>query len=167
MTGQSKIGKWLEYVHKRVREAGNAALCDQLQHTLDQSVNLHAQLEGGYHRHHTLESDTHGWAVAEGQTIVGSGASHLTMPNEYGSAEESARREAVNGNPGQKGVFAAIMVYPFEGKSERPDDGDLPPTNEAPHDSVRFEEKIQDILKESAVQGVPEFLRKNKPSAKK
>ncbi len=167
MTEQSKIGKWLEYVHKRVREAGNAALRAQLQHTLDQSVNLHAQLEGGYHQHHTLESDTHGWAVADGQTIVGSGASRLSMPNEYGSAEESARREAASGNPGQKGVFSAIMVYPFEGVSERPDkDGHEPMLGE-PHDSVRFEEKIQDILKESAARGLPGFLRKNKPSAKK
>lgn len=167
MTAQSKIGKWLESVHKRVREAGNTVLCAQLQHTLEQSVNLHEQLEGGYHQHHTLESDTHGWAVADGSAVVGSGASHLIQPNKYGSAVESARREAVSGNPGQKGVFSAIMVYPFEGKSERADDGDLPPTYEEPHDSVRFEEKIQDLLKASVASSFPERFRKNGPSVKK
>lgn len=167
MTAQSKIGKWLESVHKRVREAGNAALCGQLRNTLEQSVNLHAQLEGGYHQHHTLESDTHGWAVADGQAVVGSGASHLSQPNKYGSAEESAKREAVSGNPGQKGVFSAIMVYPFEGSPGRADNDDHQPMLGEPHDSVRFEEKIQDILKVSAVQGLPERFRKNRPSAKK
>lgn len=167
MTAQSKIGKWLESVHKRVREAGNATLCDQLRNTLEQSVNLHAQLEGGYHQHHTLESDTHGWAVADGPTVAGSGASHLSQPNKYGSAEESAKREAVSGNPGQKGVFSAIMVYPFEGSSERADDDGHQPMLGEPHDSVRFEEKIQNLLKASAAQSLPERFRKNRPSAKK
>ncbi len=167
MTAQSKIGKWLESVHKRVRKAGNTALCAQLQHTLEQSVNLHEQLEGGYHQHHTLESDTHGWAVADGQAIVGSGASRLSQPNEYGSAVESARREAVSGNPGQKGVFSAIMVYPFEGSTERADDDGHQPMLGEPHDSVRFEEKIQDLLKASAVKDLPGRFRKNRPSAKK
>ncbi len=162
---QSIIGKWLKSMRTQVRAAGNVALCDQFQRTLEQSINLHAQLEGGYHRHHTLESDTHGWAVADGQTIVGSGASHLSMPNEYGSAEESAKREATSGNPGQKGVFSAIMVYPFEGGSER--DKDSKPMLGEPHDSVRFEEKIQELLKVSAVQSLPFYFRKNRPSVKK
>lgn len=162
---QSKIGKWLENVHERVRAAGNAALCDQLERTLEQSINLHEQLEGGYHQHHTLESDTHGWAVADGKAIVGSGASRLEMPNKYGSAEESAKKEAASGNPGQKGVFSAIMVYPFEGSSDR--ENDNAPMSGEPHDSVRFEEKIQELLKVSAAQWLPTYFRKNRPSVKR
>lgn len=162
---QSKIGRWLKNVRTRVRESGNVALRDQFQRTLEQSINLHAQLEGGYHQHHTLESDTHGWAVADGHAIVGSGASHLSQPNKYGSAEERARSEAVKDNPGQKGVFSALMVYPFEGSSER-GDGDTPMSGE-PHDSVRFETKIQDLLRVSATQWLPVYFRKNRPSAKK
>jgi len=162
---KSQIGKWLENVRGRVRACGNAALCEQLQRTLEQSINLHAQLEGGYHRHHTLESDTHGWAVADGATLVGSGASHLEMPNKYGSAKESAEREATGGNTGQRGVFSAIMVYPFEGTSERENDNE--PMSGEPHDSVRFEEKIQELLKVSARQTLYVYFRRNKPSVRK
>ena len=138
-------------------------MCDQMTRTLEQSVNLHEQLEGGYQTHHTEESDSHGWAVADGAGIIGSGASVLALPNEYGSAEEDAQDEAVRDNPGQKGVFSAIMVYPFEGDSERTEE-DTPMSGE-PHDSVRFEAKVQELLKVSAHQTFPTYYRKNVKTA--
>ena len=159
MTNQEIIKKKFEAFRQGVHKGGNLALCDQMSRTLEQSINLHEQLEGGYHTHHTEESDSHGWAVADGAGVVGSGASVLSKPNEYGSAEEDAKKEAVNDNPGQKGVFSAVMVYPFEGDSER-DEKNTPMGGE-PHDSIRFEEKIQELLKVSAHQWFPTFFRKN------
>ena len=167
--GQGKIGKWLENVRERVRASGDAALCDQLQRTLEQSINLHQQLEGGYHTHHTEESDSHGWAVADGATLIGSGASVLSKPNEYGSAEESAKREAVKDSVRQTGVFSAIMVHPFEGGTEK-DAGGIPTSvgeNGEPHDSLRFEEKIQELLKVSVRQTLYVYFQKNRPSVKR
>ena len=160
----SKIGVWLKNVHERVHVSGNQALCDQLSQTLELSISLHEQLEGGYHTHHTEESDSHGWAVADGATVIGSGASNLSMPNEYGSAEEDARKEAVL-DARQTGVFSAIMVYPFEGDTER--SGDDKPMGGEPHDSIRFEEKVQDLLKVSAGQNLPWCFRKHKPTARR
>jgi hypothetical protein len=159
VTNLEIIRKKFENFRQSVHEGGNLALREQMSDVLDLSVNLHEQLEGGYHTHHTLESDTHGWAVADRNGVIASGASELEMPNEYGSAEEDAKREAVTDNPGQKGVFSAIMVYPFEGDSER--DEDSTPMLGEPHDSVRFEEKIQELLKVHAHQWLPTFFRKN------
>lgn len=166
---QSKIGKWLENVHKRVRVSGNAALCDQLERTMELSINLHQQLEGGYHTHHTEESDTHGWAVADGASIVGSGASVLSEPNQYGSAEESAKKEAVKDSVRQTGVFSAIMVHPFEGGTEK-DSGGIPTSvgeSGEPHDSLRFEMKLQELLEVFVNQNLYVYFRKNKPSARR
>lgn len=159
MTNQEIIRKRFESFRQGVHRSGNLALCEQMEDTLQHSLNLHEQLEGGYHTHHLEESDSHGWAVADGTAVVGSGASDLTLPNEYGSAEEDAKKEAVRENPGQKGVFSAIMVYPFEGDTER-DHEDKPMSGE-PHDSVRFEEKIQELLQASAAVNLPRFFRKN------
>lgn len=167
--GQGKIGKWLENVRERVRASGDAALCDQLQRTLEQSINLHQQLEGGYHTHHTEESDSHGWAVADGVFLIGSGASVLSKPNEYGSAEESAKREAVKDSVRQTGVFSAIMAHPFEGGSEK-DSGGIPTSvgeDGEPHDSLRFEGKIQELLKVSVRQTLYVYFQKNRPSVKR
>ena len=158
MTNQEKIEKMFRGFRERVHNAGNKALCDQLQDTLELSVGLHEQLEGGYHTHHSMESDTHGWAVADGAGLVGSGASHLQLPNEYGSAESDAREEAVRDNSGQKGVFSAIMVYPFEGTTEH--EGNRAWVSDEPHDSVRFEEKIQELLKTHVRQWFTTFYRK-------
>ena len=166
---EGKIGKWLESVRIRVRASGNAALCDQMQRTLEQSVNLHQQLEGGYHTHHTEESDTHGWAVADGATLVGSGASVLAEPNTSISAEDVAKQEAARDSVRQTGVIAAVMVHPFAGGSEH-DDGGIPTSvgeNGEPHDSMRFETKLQALLVVSAHQNFPWYFRKHKPSARR
>lgn len=128
-----------------------------MQRTLEQSINLHEQLEGGYHTHHTEESDTHGWAVADGGGVVGSWSSMLERPNESASAEEDAREESVRDNPGQKGVFSAVMVHPFEGGTGHADDAK--PMEGEPHDSVRFERKLQELLMASAHQTFPTFYR--------
>lgn len=157
-----KIGDWLKDVQQRVHTSGNLALCEQMSQTLELSLSLHEQLEGGYHTHHTEESDSHGWAVADGAAVVGSGASNLSMPNEYGSAEEDAKKEAAL-EPGQSGVFSAIMVYPFEGDRER--SGDDKPMPGEPHDSIRFEARVQELLKVSASQNLPWCYRKHKPTA--
>ena len=157
MTNQEIIRKRFESFRQSVRKGGNVALCEQMQDTLEHSLNLHEQLEGGYHTHHLEESDSHGWAVADGSTVVGSGASDLLLPNEYGSAEEDAKEEAVVDNPGQKAVFSAVMAFPFEGDVERTE-RDRPMSGE-PHDSVRFEEKIQELLKASAYVNFPRFYR--------
>ena len=164
MNNQEIIGKMFEGFRKRVGRCANLALCDQMGDTLEHSLNLHEALEGGHHTHHLEESDSHGWAVADGAGIVGSGSSDLVQPNEYGSAEEDAKKEAVRDNPGHKAVFSAIMVYPFEGTSER--ENDNKPMSGEPHDSVRFEEKIQELLKASAVVNLPRFFRKNIKVAK-
>lgn len=163
MGNQEVIGRMFDGLRLRVRRAGNLALCDQMEDTLQHSLNLHENLEGGYHTHHLEESDSHGWAVADRTKVVGSGASDLEMPNEYGSAEEDAKKEAVRDNPGQKGVFSAIMVYPFDGDTDR--DGDDKPMSGEPHDSVRFEEKIQELLKASAFVNLPRFFRNNVKAA--
>jgi len=159
MTNQEIIRKRFEAFRQGVHKCGNLALCDQMSRTLEQSLNLHEQLEGGYHTHHLEESDSHGWAVADKAAIVGSGASQLAMPNKFGSAEEDAKKEAVRNNPGQTGVFSAVMVYPFEGDTERTDK-DKPMGGE-PHDSMRFELKLQELLKASAHQTFPWYFRKN------
>lgn len=159
MTNQEIIRKKFENFRQEVHKCGNLALCDQMEDTLEHSLNLHENLEGGYHTHHLEESDSHGWAVADKAGVVGSGASALEGPNEYGSAEEDAKKEAVKDNLGQKAVFSAIMVYPFEGDVERTED-DKPMLGE-PHDSVRFEEKVQELLKASAHVNLPRFFRKN------
>ena len=159
MTNQEIIKKKFEAFRQKVHQGGNLALCDQMQRTLEQSLNLHEQLEGGYHTHHTTESDSHGWAVADGASVVGSGSSHLEMPNRYGSAEEDAKGAAVRDNPGQKGVFSAVLVDPFEGGTGHSDE-DRPMGGE-PHDSMRFERKLQELLKVSAHQWFPTFFRKN------
>ena len=163
MTNQEIIRKKFDAFRQGVHKCGNLALCDQLSDTLEHSINLHAQLENGYHTHHLEESDSHGWAVADGARIVGSGASQLEMPNKYGSAEEDAKREAERANPWQKGVFSAVMVYPFEGTSDRENDNE--PMSGEPHDSVRFEEKVQELLKASAYVNLPWFFRKNSKAA--
>lgn len=164
MESGGKIAEWLEKSRERVRKAGQSALCDQLSHTLEQSVNLHKQLEDGSHTHHTEESDSHGWAVADGTSLFRSGASVLANPNEYGSAEESARKEAVKDAGLLTGVFSAVMVNPFAGNSRRKkrakrEDG-------TPHDSMRFETKIQELLKVSAGQSYPGRLRESMKTVK-
>lgn len=160
MTNQEIIRKKFEAFRRGVHKAGNLALCDQMEDTLNKSLNLHEQLEGGYHRHHLTESDSHGWAVADGNAVVSSGASQLPMPNEYGSAENNAMNEAVRNNPGQKAVFSAVMVFPFEGDRERTGNENESPSTE-PHDSVRFESKLQELLKASAMVNIPWMFRKN------
>lgn len=160
MTNQEIIKKKFSRFREAVHQCGNFALCDQMSRTLEQSLNLHEQLEGGYHRHHLTESDSHGWAVADGKVIVGSGASVLSMPNEYGSAEDNAKEEASMNDSKQKGVFSAVMAYPFEGESER-SENDVPMEGGEPHDSVRFETKIQELLKTSAHVNFPWCVRKN------
>lgn len=98
MTNKEIIEKRFAAFKEAVHRGGNLALCEQMQYTLDQSIDLHLKLEGGYHTHHTEESDSHGWAVADGTGVVGSGKSILEMPNEYGSAEEDAKAVAVQDN---------------------------------------------------------------------
>lgn len=159
MTNQEIIRKKFESFRRGVHNCANLALCDQMSDTLEHSISLHEQLEGGYHTHHLEESDSHGWAVADGEGVIGSGSSSLVLPNEYGSAEVDAKEEAVKDNPGHKGVFSAIMVYPFEGDTERT--GEDKPMSGEPHDSVRFEEKVQELLKASAYVNLPRFFRKN------
>ena len=163
MTNQEIIRKKFKAFREAVHKGGNLALCDQMSRTLEQSINLHQQLEGGYHTHHTEESDSHGWAVADKAAIVGSGASILAQPNEYGSAEDDAKKEAMRSNEGQKGVFSALMVHPFEGGVGH-DEGGIPTSvgeSGEPHDSVRFETKLQELLKVSAHQNFPWYYRKN------
>lgn len=157
MTNQEIIRNKFEAFLQGVRSGGSAALRAQMEDTLGHSLNAHEALEGGYHTHHLEESDSHGWAVADGGSIVGSGASLLEQPNKYGSAEEDAQREAVRENPGQKGVFSAVMVHPFAGGSVRTEE-DKPMLGE-PHDSVRFETKIQELLRASAHVNFPRFFR--------
>lgn len=156
MTNQEVISKRLAAFRQGVHKCGNLALADQMERTLEQSLNLHEQLEGGYHAHHTTESDTHGWAVADGSSIVRSGASQLLVPNQHGSAKEDAEREALADNPGQKGVFSVTMVNPFEGGTAH--QGDVS-TN--PNDSIRFESKLIELLKTSVEVNLPVFFRKN------
>ena len=165
MTNQEIIRKKFKSFRQDVHKCANLALCDQMSDTLEHSLNLHDSLEGGYHQHHLEESDSHGWAVADGAGVVGSGASQLELPNKYGSAEADAKREAVKDNPGHKAVFSAIMVYPFEGTSDR--ENDNAPMSGEPHDSVRFEEKIQELLKASVYVNLPRFFRKNIKVAKR
>ena len=158
MNNQEIIQRRFEGFLQKVRKASNLALCDQMEDTLNKSLNLHEQLEDGYHRHHLTESDTHGWAVAEGNAIVASGASMLAEPNKFGSAEDNASKEAVENNPGHKGVFSVTMAFPFEGLGDRTKQGGEN-TNAA--DSVRFETKLQDLLKVSARINFPMYFRKN------
>lgn len=166
MTNRDIIKKGVEAFRRRVHDGGNLALCEQMSDTLEQSLNFHEQLEGGYHTHHLEESDSHGWAVSDRNGIVRSGASRLVESNKYGSAEDDARRTAAEVGSGmQRGVFSAVMVYPFEGHSERTKE-DRPMYGE-PHDSVRFEKKIQVLLKSSCLVNMPRFFRKNVKAAVK
>lgn len=164
MTNSEVISKGFAGFRQRVHTIGNRALCEQMADTLELSLNLHEQLEGGYHTHHLEESDSHGWAVADKNGVVGSGSSHLGEPNKYGSAEDEARKSASEVGAGQqRGVFSAVMAYPFEGDSERTEE-DKPMAGE-PHDSVRFETKIQDLLKTSCRISFPKFFLKNAKAA--
>ena len=141
MTNQEIIKKKFASFSHAVRDGGNLALCDQLKRTMEQSINLHAVLEDGVHTHHQEESDSHGWAVADGNAIVDSGASDLLNPNVNGSAENEAVESAISGDGSvSKGVFAAVM---------------------ADFDSLRFESKIQELLKESVVSWFPTYYLKN------
>lgn len=164
MTNQELIQKRFAAFRRAVEKGGSAALCEQMERGMDLSLNLHEQLEGGAHAHHLEESDSHGWAVANGAAIVASGASDLSQPNEYGSAEEDAKSEAVRDNPGLKGVFSSVLANPFEGGVEGDNDEDDTPSN-SPHDSVRFETKIHDLLKVSAHQNFSVYFRKNVKAA--
>ncbi len=159
MTNLEKIQRSFEAFRLGVHKCGNIALCKQMERSLEQSLNLHQQLEGGYHTHHLEESDSHGWAVADGSSVVGSGASQLALPNKFGSAEDDAKRSAVHNNPGQRGVFSAVMVYPFEGNTEHTDE-DKPMGGE-PHDSMRFELKLQSLMLLSAQATFPTYFKNN------
>lgn len=161
MTNQEIIKKRFEAFRQGVRTCGNLALCDQMETTLNQSLGLHEQLEGGFHRHHLTESDSHGWAVTDGGALVGSGSSKLSMPNENGSAEDDAIEEASVGT-GQMAVFSAVMVNPFEGGHERTDKmPDEEYEGREPHDSIRFEAKLQELLKTSLKVNLPWMFKKN------
>jgi len=147
MTNQEVIRKKFALLRERVAEGGRAGLCEQMERTMQQSINLHMVLEDGAHRHHTLESDSHGWAVADKGKLVKSGASELEMSNLYGSAEEDASREAARDSANQVGVFSAVM-------------GD--------YDSARFEEKLHELLMVSAHQDFIVYFRRNyKPVSKR
>lgn len=156
MTNQEIIRKKFEAFRRKVHDAGNLALCDQMEDTLNKSLNLHEQLEGGYHAHHTTESDTHGWAVADGGAVVRSGASVLSLPNESASAEAHAKEQAAVSGTSQKAVFSVTMVDPFAGGT-----GTHEGKSDNPNDSIRFESNVLNMLMTSAGVNFPTFYRKN------
>lgn len=169
MTNQEKISKAIERFRYTVHDGGNLALCAQMSATLSDSLNLHEQLEGGIHTHHLTESDSHGWAVADGNALVDSGSSRLNAPNEHGSAELAAQKEAVRNNRGkkQKAVFSALMVNPFAGSNGSENKKRRLEVTENPHDSRRFESEIQSMLKESIAQGFSGIYRESVKKAPK
>lgn len=159
MTNQEIIRKNFDAFLRGVHEAGNLALCEQMEDTLHHSLNLHEQLESGYHAHHLTESDSHGWAVTDDGALVDSGASVLSEPNEHGSAEAKAARISQANVSVQSGVFTSVLANPFEGGSDHDSGEDR--ISENPHDSLRFENKVLELLQTNARQTFPWMFRKN------
>ena len=160
MTNKEIIRKKFKAFLDGVHNAGNRALCEQMESTLNMSLNLHEQLESGYHAHHLTESDSHGWAVADDGALVDSGASLLSEPNEHGSAEAKAARISMANAAVQSGVFTSVLANPFEGGgSHDVEDGGRISTN--PHDSMRFEGKVLELLEVNARANFPYQFRKN------
>lgn len=165
MTNEEKIRQAFVSLKARVEKGTAEALCEQMVRTLNTSLNLHQTLEAGSHTHHLSESDSHGYAVAVKGLVVESGGSMLSEPNEHGSAARAAESEATRNNPGFKGVFTAVMANPFEGGAGARDGEPLDP-DAPPHDSMRFEEKLHEMLRLEASVEFPIFMRREIQSAK-